>query len=127
MKQTGIAAVGRRVMGTAIVLGLAASAYGFTAANAVPISHAGDGTGAISGYTASKIQYNLDAVNPQDLDSVTLTLTAAPVAGSTMKAQLAPGGAWYPCSSAGQIVTCGTTSPQVTATGASLLTVVIAD
>jgi hypothetical protein len=110
-----------------VVFVLLGAGLGFTAANAVPATKAGDGTGAISGYTAAKIQYALNAGNPQNIDGVTLTLGYAPAAGSTMKAQLTNGGPWYSCTSAGNSVTCPTTSPQATAVGASMLTVVIAD
>jgi hypothetical protein len=116
-----------RIARAAAILGLAGATFGFTAGTVIPASRAGDGTGTISGYSATKIQYNLDASNPQQIDTVTVTLNVPPAAGSTMKAQLAGGGGWYSCSSAGLIVTCPTTSPQATVAGASLLTVIIAD
>jgi len=121
-----VTAVGR-IAKAAVILGLAGGAFALTAGNVIPASKAGDGVGAISGYTASRIQYSLDALNPQNIDSVMLTLNVVPAAGATMKAQLANGGVWYSCVSVGLSVTCATTSPQATAAGASLLTVVIAD
>ena len=44
-----------------IALILAASIYGFAAANTVPGTSAGDGSGAISGYTVSNIVYGLNS------------------------------------------------------------------
>jgi len=50
--------------------------FGFAAANNVPKSAGGEASGAISGYTASAVHYNLNAANPEQLDSVQFTLTA---------------------------------------------------
>jgi hypothetical protein len=111
----------------ALAAGIVGGAVVLTAGNAVPASRAGDGRAAVAGYTASNIVYNLDSADPQNIDSVTLTLNVAPVAGSTMTAQLADGGSWYSCSNSGTSLTCPTTSPQATAAAATELTVVIAD
>jgi hypothetical protein len=113
----------------ALVLILAGTTYAFAAANTVPASKAGDGSGGITGYTVSVIHYNLNATNPGTIDSVTFTLNSAPVAGSTIKIKLdAAGSTWYTCTNAGTAVTCnnGTTlnAPVSTADG---LQVVIAD
>jgi hypothetical protein len=70
----------RRRRGVAVILAAAAAmafaAYAFTATNTVPGSSAGDGSGAISGYTISNIQYQLEAANPANIDSVSLTTSA---------------------------------------------------
>ena len=82
----------------ALVLVLAGATYAFAAANTVPASKAGDGSGAISGYVVSAIHYNLNAITPTNIDSVTFTLDSAPVAGSTIKIKLvAAGSTWYTC------------------------------
>ncbi|MCK5633889.1 MAG: hypothetical protein KAI06_02330 [Anaerolineales bacterium] len=61
-----------------LALILAASVYGFAAANTVPATYAGDGNGGISGYTISNIVYDLDSDgDPSDIDGVTFTLNAA--------------------------------------------------
>ena len=101
---------------------LAFASYAFTAANTVPPSSAGSGSGAITGYTISNIGYNLNASTPTDLDGVTFTIT--PAAASQVKVQLAGGGSWYSCGNAAGSVTCNTTSPQATVAGATTLTVV---
>ena len=121
---------GTRLMFVMIVLmALSAAVYGFAAANTVPASKAGSGAGAISGYTISAIKYNLNATNPNTIDSVTFTLSAAPTAGSTMKIKLVAAGAtWYTCTNVTTAVTCnnGTTLSAPVST-ADQLDVVIAD
>jgi hypothetical protein len=118
----------RRLVKAAFIVGMVGAAFGLTAGNVIPAGRAGDGSGTVSGYSAAAIQYNLDAANPQNIDSVSLTLVLAPAAGATMKAQLATGGPWYACLNlVGLVVTCPTTSPQATAVGSNQLTVIIAD
>jgi hypothetical protein len=109
-----------------LVLGLSAGAYGFTAANTVPASHAGDGSGAVSGYTVSAIHYVLSAAVPTNVTSVTFTVNAVPAATSTMKVQI--GGNWYTCTNAGTNLTCNTTvGTQLTVGNATSLEALIAD
>ena len=96
--------------------------YAFAATNTVPNSTAGAGSGAISGYTISNVQYGLNATTPTNLDQVTFTIS--PTTATTVKAQLAASGAWYSCTNAAGSVTCGTTSPQATVSAATQLTVV---
>jgi membrane associated rhomboid family serine protease len=113
----------RRFGLAALVAGIAASsAYAFTNSNTVPATNAGSGSGAISGYTASNVAYNLNASNPQNIDSVTFTIS--PAAATTVKIQLASGGSWYSCTNTSGSVSCTTTSPQATAAAATQLTVV---
>ena len=71
---------------TAILLALilSAVAYGFAAANTVPDSKAGDGSGAVSGYTISAIHYILDATTPSEIDTVTFTTDVAVPATGTV-------------------------------------------
>jgi hypothetical protein len=113
----------------ALVLVLAGATYAFAAANTVPTSKAGDGTGVISGYTVSAVHYNLNTTNPSTIDSVTFTLNSAPVAGSTIKIKLVSAGTtWYTCTNVTTAVTCnnGTTLGAAVSTSDSL-EVVIAD
>lgn len=53
---------------------LGAAAFGYAASNTVPVSGAGDGAAAISGYTVSAVKYNL-ATNGTDIDSWQFSLT----------------------------------------------------
>ena len=82
------------VLAAAIAVG--SSVYAFAAANTVPATTAGAGSGAISGYTVSNVAYGLNATTPTNLDSVTFTI--APTTATTVKAQLAAAGTWYTCS-----------------------------
>ena len=110
---------------------VAFGASAFAAANTVNSSIAGDGSGTVSGYTVSGIHYNLDATNPANIDSIALTLSSAPKAGSTLAIKW--GGASY--SSCGTpngtltTFTCTTTSPQAAVGPAAnnALEVVVAD
>jgi hypothetical protein len=77
----------------AIFAVVAVSAFGFAAANTVPASNAGDGSGAINGYTVSAISYSLDGTNPSLLDSVDFTL--APTTATSVEVQI--NGNWYSC------------------------------
>ena len=108
-----------------IVLVLSMAIYAFAAANTVPASSAGDGSGAISGYTVSAIHYTLNAANPGNVDSVAFTLSAAPVAGGTIKITV-DGVNWYSCTNVTTAITCVTTAPQATVVGATNLRVVVA-
>lgn len=116
-------------LSTVLVLSgaIVAGTYAFTAANTVPASKAGDGSGAVTGYTVSTIHYNLNATTPSNVDSVTFNLDSVPVAGSTIDVQLAAAGSWYTCSNAGVAVTCATTAPQATVVAVTALRVVVAD
>jgi hypothetical protein len=97
------------------------------AANTVPASAAGDGAGAISGYTVSAVHYNLNATNPQNIDSVTFTTNVTVPLLSTVKIQL-DGTNWYTCTGQGSTsISCTTTSPQATVAAADSLRVVIAN
>ena len=111
----------------AVLLILSAVAYGFAAANTVPVSGAGDGSGAISGYTVSGITYTLNGTDPTKLDKVVFTLAPAVVgapAPVTVKIRLDSSANWYGCTMATNIATCNTVTPQATVLGATNLQVV---
>jgi hypothetical protein len=113
----------RYLAAAAITAIVAPAAYAFTAANTVPASSAGSGSGAISGYTVSNVAYTLNASNPQNVDQVAFTIS--PTSG-TVKVQVVSGGSWYACTNTAGSVTCATTSPQATAAAVNQLTVVAA-
>jgi hypothetical protein len=112
----------RLLIVTLIALLLAALAYAFTASNTVPSSRSGSGSGTISGYTVSNVDYQLDATSPSNIDSVTFTLDAA---ATTVKAKLVSGSSTYTsCSVAGGTdVTCDF-SPDVAVASADQLSVI---
>lgn len=118
-------------IGVAIAIG--GGAYAFTASNTVPNSTAGSGAGTVSGYTVTNLHYVLDATTPNNIDS--LTFTISPVIPSTssgkvvISAALSTGGPTnYTCATdtAGSLVTCVTTTPQLTASLITGVTVVAA-
>ncbi len=107
-----------------LALSIGTGVYAYAAANTVPGSSAGSGSGAISGYTVSAIVYTLDPTIPTNLNQVAFTI--APTVASTVKVQLAAAGSWYSCTNTAGSVTCATIVPQATALGATQLTVVAA-
>ena len=108
-----------------VVLAFATVAYASAAANTVNPSKAGDGSGAVSGYTVSAVHYNLNTTNPANIDSVTFNLDTAPAAGSTLKIKLVNAGTtWYTCTNVTTAVTCVTTGAPVST--ADSLEVVVA-
>lgn len=103
---------------------VAVGAYAFTNSNTVPATNAGSGSGAISGYTISNVQYTLNS-DPTKIDAVTLTLDKA---AGTVKVQVVTGGSWYSCTNpTGNDWSCDTTAPQASVAPADQLTVVATD
>ena len=101
---------------------LGAGTYAFTATNTVPASYAGSGSGTISGYTVSGVQYTLATANPSNIDKVAFTLDAS---ASVVKAKLvAASGTYTDCTvTGGTSVSCDF-SPDVAVTAADQLSVV---
>ena len=93
----------RFIAAAALALVIATAAYGFAAANTVPDTNAGDGSGTISGYTASSVVYVLETADPTKLDTVTFTLTpdSGGATAGTVKVQLVASGTWYTASNGG--------------------------
>ena len=101
---------------------VAGSAYAFTAANTVPASNAGAGSGTVSGFTVSNLHYALNAATPTNVDSLTFAVSPAiPASGGgtvIVQALLATGGSnTYRCSTDtdGTAVTCATSAPALVA------------
>ena len=120
----------RRLVGVALVgASMSVLTYAATASNTVPSAKMGAGSGAITGYTVSAVSYGLNATNPQNIDTVTFTLDAAPAAGATVKIKLvASGSTWFTCTMSGSPAvnaSCTTTGAAVST--ADQLTVVVAD
>ena len=91
-----------RVVGAVIVAAvLGLGAYAFTATNTVPATSAGSGSGTISGYTISNVQYQLNSTTPTNIDSLTFTLSAN---ATTAKAKVVSGSSTYTdCTIAGGV------------------------
>ncbi len=114
----------RLILVSALAIAIAGGVYAYAAANTVPNSTVGAGSGTISGYTVTNVVYTLNSTTPTNLDQVAFTI--APTTTSTLKVQLASGGSWYTCTNTAGSASCNTTSPQATAAAASQLTVVAA-
>lgn len=129
-----------------LVTALAIFAVGgaaFTAANTVPATSAGEGAGAISGFTVTNVAYNLDATNPSNVTTVTFTATADN--GDAVNTGLSTyvefdnlSGDWYQCARIGGVapahdISCDTTpanpntAVQLTVLNADNLTAIIAE
>jgi len=107
----------------ALALLVTVAIYAFAASNTVPATRAGDGSGAISGYTASSVVYTLNASDLSKIDKVAFTLS--PTSTTTVKAKLVSAGTdWYGCTNTAGSVECTTTSPQATVASADQLQVV---
>ena len=80
---------GRAVASAAVVAAaVGVAGFAFTASNTVPDTKAGDGSGTITGFVVSSVHYTLNGTDPDLADAVSFTLDSAPVAGSTLRAQL---------------------------------------
>src|SRR3972149_11152266 len=80
------------------MLVFATTAYAFAAANTVPASYAGEGSGAISGYTVSNIVYTYDTANPSNVTDVDFDLNAA---ASSVDVSLTGAGSLQGCTNTG--------------------------
>ncbi|MDK2981109.1 MAG: hypothetical protein PWQ55_1456 [Chloroflexota bacterium] len=82
-----------------IVLTLGVVAYGYAAANVVPESGAGDGTGTVSGYDISNIDYTLLSSDPTKVESVAFDVVATAGAGAPNEVQITvdSGTTWVSC------------------------------
>lgn len=108
----------RRLVVIAIFAIIATSAFGFAAANTVPASNAGDGQAAISGYTITNVEYNLNTANPANLTSVQFTLAPAVPASGQVRVSLDGGATWLAAGACGTgaNITCTTTATVLSAT-----------
>jgi len=125
---------GKRFLGAAALVAIlmfAGSAY--TNANTFAIEpKAGAGSQAISGYDISNVHYDLNATDPQNIDSIDFELDGEPAASATIQYRLSAGGAWSgDCAhvnAAGTSTVSDCTAPAgSTVVGTTNLTVVVAD
>jgi hypothetical protein len=101
-----------------LVMILMVAAYAFAAANNVPVSGAGDGENAISGYDITAVTYTLNGANPGVFDSVGFEIVALNASASTpreIRVRLDPTGSWYTCALNvnGTTVTCNISGASV--------------
>lgn len=84
-------------MAGATVMAVGGMAY--TAANTVPGTVAGSGSGTVSGYTISAIVYNVNASNPNNVDSVTFTYSPGTPDPTRARISGDGGTTWFNCDS----------------------------
>ncbi|MCD6336909.1 MAG: hypothetical protein J7M01_01590 [Candidatus Marinimicrobia bacterium] len=110
------------VLALILILIISSAIYSYAATNTVPASTLGEGSGTISGYIVSNLQYSLNSSNPSNIDEVSFSLDSS---ASTVKIKLVSSGAtFYDCSLAAGTWSCATTSPQATVLQADELTVI---
>lgn len=107
----------RRLVISAAIAAVAAASYGFAAGNTVPGSRAGDGSAAVSGYTVTNVHYNLNASNPQQLSSVTFTISPAVPPTGTVRVSTDGGATWGATCTTGASITCTTSASVASVTG----------
>lgn len=90
----------RIIYALAAVLMLTAVVNAFAAANVVPESGAGDGTGTVSGYTISNVTYALLTSNPAKISSLSLDVAATGGGGAATSVRITVnnGTTWITCS-----------------------------
>ena len=99
---------------------MSAATYGFAAANTVPAGVAGEGMGAISGYTVSNIVYTLNSSNPTQFASVSFDLNAN---ATDVYAGLGNGSGiyWTSCTGGPTAFSCSLAGSSVSVAGATEL------
>jgi ABC-type glycerol-3-phosphate transport system substrate-binding protein len=100
-------------MAGATVMAVGGMAY--TAANTVPTTVAGSGSGTVSGYTISSIIYNVNASNPNNVDSITFSYSPSTPDPTRARVSGDGGTTWFNCDSA--IVGASDTVTACTTTG----------
>ena len=115
------------IVGVVGAIALAGSAY--TNANTFAAEpKAGAGSRTISGYDISAVHYDLNATDPQNIDSLDFTLYAVPGPNATIKYRLDDGAAWSgDCANVGAQVSDCLAPANSTVVGVTNLTVVVAD
>lgn len=79
---------------------MAVGGMAYTAANTVPGTVAGSGSGTVSGYTVSAIVYNVNASNPENVDSITFTYSPGSPDPTRVRVSHDGGTTWFNCDSA---------------------------
>lgn len=100
---------------------MAVGGMAYTAANTVPATVAGSGSGAVSGYTISAIVYNVNGTDPRNVDSITFSYSPSSPDPTRARISADNGTTWFNCDS---VINGGT--DQVTACATSGLTVAAA-
>lgn len=89
---------GTALVVAAVTTGAVATTLAFTNTNTVPTSSAGSGSGAISGYTVSAVDYTLVTADPTKIASVAFKLNGNVPATHDTKVRVSSSGSWIDCS-----------------------------
>lgn len=89
-----------------LALAVATASFAFAAENTVGSSRAGIGTGVVSGYSIQDIHWNLNDVNPANVDDVSFSLAGGATATEVKARALGTGnavlgGGWVGCTGSG--------------------------
>jgi hypothetical protein len=110
-----------------VIVGRAA----FAAANTIPVSSAGYASKAVSGFTITAIDYNMNATDPRNLDTVTFTATADNGdTGTALTIRVRFNSAttdWYTCSRTGGVAPAHNISCTVDGTGTPAVQLTVAN
>ena len=79
---------------------MAVGGMAYTAANTVPGTVAGSGTGAVSGYVISTIVYNVNGTDPRNVDSITFGYSPGSPDPTRARVSSDGGTTWFNCDSA---------------------------
>jgi len=108
-----------------LALILAASVYGFAAANTVEATSAGDGATAISGYNIVSVNYSIFGdSDPSDIDAISFDLQATV---ASVWVSLDNGANWTDCTGSISGTTVSNCAMSVAVTSATQLRIVAAD
>jgi len=82
-----------------ILVILGSAAYGLAAANVVPETGAGEGSGTVSGYTISNVAYTLLVADPTKVASVSIDVAPKSTAGpaAVVRISVDAGVTWVSC------------------------------
>ena len=100
----------KRFAALAIAGIVAASGAAFAAANTVPDTKAGYGSGAVSGMVVTNVAYHEYTSDPTKVDSVSFTADAAADAVKIRLVTATPG-TWYTCTPTLLVYTCAIGTP----------------
>ncbi len=116
----------RNIVGIVLIVLLMVVAGAFAAANVVPESGAGDGTGAISGYTVTNVNYTLGSSDPYYVTDVDFDVNATAGAGDPTTVYAELDGNSVLCTGTAPSFSCDFSAANVTAAAAATLRVVAA-
>ena len=98
------------------------STAAFTASNTSDVDKAGSGSGTVSGYAVTGVDYTLDTTTPSNIASVAFRVTGDITGHDAYVKLVASGTTWFRCTLAAYNVGGGYTPVRCTTTGAAAST-----